>query len=311
MSLLIYDLQYQDLAFEAAVTYEIERSPDQPKLAAAPPPFRVHNGRSISRLSLHFRPLEPLDNYPYWPVKDTDTLFIHHTSGTSGMPKPLPQDSHQSLHISAHLSSGPSSPTFTTTPLYHGGLPDIFRAWATDAMIWLFSAKDMPITAANVIKSLQVAQKPDWGKDRPSIPPPRYFSSVPFVLQMVTAEEEGFQLLKGMDVVGVGGAPLASHVGDDLVKRGIKLVSRFGSAECGCKLDSKPPVTPADDSVLLCSHRDYEKDQEWQYLRAEHGLEHIKFEPQGDGTFELVVLPGWPRMVGISFIESMLNAKGS
>lgn len=49
--------------------------------------------------------------------------------------------------------------------------------------------------------------------------------------------------------------------------------------------------------VLLSSHRDYLEDREWQYLRAERGLKYLRFEGRGDGTSELVVLPGWPRMV--------------
>ncbi|KAI9884090.1 MAG: putative NRPS-like protein biosynthetic cluster [Watsoniomyces obsoletus] len=280
-SVLFYDDQYQDLALQAASMYETEGSSDQPTLKIVPSSSvqQANSDPSISSSSS-----EP-ENYPYWPVKDTDTLFCQHTSGTSGKPTPLPQDSYQSIYVSAHLPGGSACPTFTTTPLYHGGLPDVFRSWATNAMIWLFSAKDMPITAANVIKSLQIAQNADRGDGYPAPPPPKYFASVPFVLQMVAAEEEGLELLKGMDAVGVGGAPLASHVGDDLVRRGIKLVSRFGSAECG---------------FLLSSHRNYEEDLEWEYLRAEHGMEHITFESQGDGTFEMVVHPGWPRIAKVN-----------
>lgn len=49
--------------------------------------------------------------------------------------------------------------------------------------------------------------------------------------------------------------------------------------------------------VLMQSHRDYDHDREWQYLRAPYGSECLRFESQDDGTSELVVLPGWPRMV--------------
>lgn len=45
------------------------------------------------------------------------------------------------------------------------------------------------------------------------------------------------------------------------------------------------------------SHRDYSKDREWQYLRATYGSERLRFERQEDGTSELIVLSGWPRMV--------------
>lgn len=98
---------------------------------------------------------------------------------------------------------------------------------------------------------------------------------------MVAAEGEGLRRLNHMDIVGVGGAALPQAVGDDLVEKGINLVSRFGSAECG---------------FLMSSHRDYSKDKEWQYLRSSRGSEALKFEPQDDELAELVILPQWPHM---------------
>ena len=41
-----------------------------------------------------------------------------------------------------------------------------------------------------------------------------------------------------MDIVGAGGAALPAEVGDRLVRRGINLSSRLGSAECGFLLSS-------------------------------------------------------------------------
>lgn len=144
-------------------------------------------------------------------------------------------------------------------------------------MIWLFPGKDVPITASNVVKSLNIAEEASKMSKTPVV---RYFSSVPYVLQMVAADDEGLQRMKYMDIVGVGGAALPPSVGDELVNKGINLVSRFGSAECG---------------FVMSSHRDYVKDREWQYLRS-HGSSLLSFEPQKDGLAELVIQPGWPHM---------------
>ncbi|KAL8994606.1 MAG: hypothetical protein Q9169_005468 [Polycauliona sp. 2 TL-2023] len=99
---------------------------------------------------------------------------------------------------------------------------------------------------------------------------------------MVSAEPEGMQMLQSMEIVGVGGAAVPQDVGDSLVNNGVNLVSRFGSAECG---------------FLLSSHREYEKDKEWQYLRS-HTLGLLTFEKQQDGSglSELIIRPGWPYM---------------
>lgn len=216
---------------------------------------------------------------PLWEVSESDIAYLHHTSGTStGLPKPIPQTHRAAVGVLPCLTNGSDKSTFTTTPLYHGGIADCFRAWTSGALIWLFPGKDAPVTAANVLKSLDCAERYTKTVSGPRV---TYFSSVPYVLQMIAAEDEGLRRLKKMDIVGVGGAALPQTVGDDLVEKGIKLVSRFGSAECG---------------FLMSSHRDYSKDKEWQYLRSSQGSEALKFEPQDDGLAELVILPPWPHM---------------
>jgi len=110
----------------------------------------------------------------------------------------------------------------------------------------------------------------------------KYFASVPYVLQMMAADAKGLRNLQSMDIVGVGGAALPSEVGDGLVAKGVNLISRFGSAECG---------------FLMSSHRDYATDKEWQYLRSDPALQVMSFEEREDGNSELVVLSDWPHRV--------------
>lgn len=143
----------------------------------------------------------------------------------------------------------------------------------------------MPITERNIcssfratkstVFSLQCSHKEGWHV--------KYFASVPYILQMLASHEEGLRWLQGMDVVGAGGAALPQEVGDTLVKQGVNLVSRFGSAECG---------------FLLSSYRDFKNDLEWQYLRPPKPSRFLRFEMQDDnsGLAELVVLKGWPHM---------------
>ena len=215
-----------------------------------------------------------INEFPIRLVSENDTAYLHHTSGTStGLPKPIPQSHRAAIGVLPRLGDGHKKATFTTTPLYHGGIADCFRAWTSGAMIWLFPGADVPITASNVIKCLDLPRR----RDMPEV---AYFSSVPYVLQMMAAEDEGIECLQGMDLVGVGGAALPETVGDDLVSKGANLVSRFGSAECG---------------FLLSSHRYYKADSDWQYLRT-HKSPYLKFEQRADGLYELIVLPTWPHI---------------
>ncbi|RSM03617.1 hypothetical protein CDV31_010414 [Fusarium ambrosium] len=205
--------------------------------------------------------------------KVPDIAYIFHTSGTSsGLPKPIPQ-SQFGVVGALPVFPGQNKPaTFSTTPLYHGGLADCMRAWTSGAMIWFFPDGQAPITGANILKAIDFARNKDAA-------PVKYFSSVPYVLQMLSEEHRGIQMLKSMDLVGVGGAALPPAVGDKLVNAGVNLLSRMGSAECG---------------FLMSSHRDYAKDKEWQYLRVIDDTQLLAFEPREDGLSELVVKPGWP-----------------
>jgi thioester reductase-like protein/acyl-coenzyme A synthetase/AMP-(fatty) acid ligase len=211
-------------------------------------------------------------------VSDDDVAYFHHTSGTSsGVPKPIPQTHRGGLGVLPRLE-GSQSATFTTTPLYHGGVADLFRAWTSNALIWLFPGKDAPITAKNVIRCLDISAMSHSANRVPRV---AYFSSVPYVLQMLASDEKGLKHLQGMDMVGVGGAALPNGAGDELVRTGVKLVSRFGSAECG---------------FLLSSQRDFEQDHGWQYLRPDPDVHELSFEPRDGGLSELIVRSGWPHM---------------
>ena len=212
-------------------------------------------------------------------TSEHDVAYLHHTSGTStGLPKPIPQRHRAGVGVLPCLTNGSGKATFTTTPLYHGGIADCFRAWTSGAMIWLFPGQGVPITAGNILKSFDCAQKSEACSKSP---PVRYFSSVPYVLQLLAEDPRGLEMLQSMDIVGVGGAALPEAAGDDLVGKGVKLISRFGSAECG---------------FLLSSHRQYTEDKAWQYLRTNLGCEALQFEDNGDGLAELVIRPSWPHM---------------
>ncbi|CAD0111930.1 unnamed protein product [Aureobasidium uvarum] len=272
-------------ACQTTVIFHDETYADQSGEAAN---IAQDNGEKLNAIELPFSKDQSLSDImaqeatgstTFPDVKETDVAYLHHTSGTSsGVPKPIPQTHRAGAGVLPSFPDGKQSATFTTTPLYHGGVADAFRAWTSGALIWLFPGKGIPITAANVIKCLSAAEK---GVEQ-GLPPVKYFASVPYVLQMMEADEQGFEYLRNMDIVGVGGAALPAEVGDRMVGKGINLISRFGSAECG---------------FLMSSHRDYAKDREWQYLRSNQGAEYLTYEKNEDGLVELVIKPGWPHMV--------------
>lgn len=152
--------------------------------------------------------------------------YIHHTSGTStGLPEPIPHSHAAATSNLPHLPSSSPVAAFSTTPLYHGGTADMMRSLMSSSMLWLYPPS-VPVTSGNILQALRVA-------DRAKLPV-RLFTAVPYVLEVCMGDEEVLQRMVEMDMVGVGGAPLGVDVGVKLVGRGVKLVSRFGSSECGC-----------------------------------------------------------------------------
>lgn len=139
-------------------------------------------------------------------------------------------------------------------------------------MIWFFPESELPITGANVIRSIKVAQSQN-------LAPVGYFSSVPYVLQMLLEDPGGITQLQNMELVGVGGAEMPVAIGDALIQHGVKLLSRFGSAECG---------------FLMSSHRNYDEDTRWNYLQHKCMRNQLLMEPREDGLYELVVGSNWP-----------------
>lgn len=204
----------------------------------------------------------------------SDIAYLFHTSGTSsGRPKPIPQSHYGAVGVLPRLPAGRENATFSTTPLYHGGISDCLRAWSSGAMIWLFPEGQLPITALNVQKCLDFADKHASARIA-------YFTSVPYILQALAEDPTCLLRLQTMDQVGVGGAAMLELTGNKLVDSGMRLVSRYGSAECG---------------FLMSSFRDYKTDKEWQYLRMTTP-EHFIMEPRGENLSELIVKASWPHL---------------
>ncbi|KAI9807358.1 MAG: hypothetical protein M1833_000101 [Piccolia ochrophora] len=280
INILFYDGVHQNLAQEAFDLAKTDAAFKDVELKISPIPNLLHASRLLDLIETTDE--TDLPTCPYWIAQENDIDFLHHTSGTSsGIPKSIPQTHREAVGVLPCLTNGHKIATFTTTPLFHGGISDCFRAWTSGALIWLFPAKSLPITTSNILKCLQVASDAEESNVNSGVPRTEYFSSVPFILQMMAAEGPGLDALRSMAIVGVGGAALPSTAGDDMVQKGVNLVSRFGNAESG---------------YLLSSHRRYTSDREWQYLRATHGAEKLRFEPRENGTAELVIMHGWPRM---------------
>ncbi|WRT66055.1 uncharacterized protein IL334_003007 [Kwoniella shivajii] len=248
------------------------------------------------------------------PARDPNSIsHVFHTSGTSGTPKPIPNThlgsvsvlprralpSYLSTDSSPSTSSMPSaeSAAFTTTPLFHGGVSDLLRAWMARSMIYFYPTSDTPITSKNVAEAVEACRRtpetPDITLSAVHLEERMHrfkvtsFLSVPYILSTLAEDLDGpgMNMLKRMDLVSTGGAPLDSRIGNMMVGQGVRLVSRLGSSECG---------------FLLSSHRRYEVETDWEWLRNDSQYAHaLVFEASSSGVssdgqdFEMIVTREW------------------
>jgi acyl-coenzyme A synthetase/AMP-(fatty) acid ligase len=107
------------------------------------------------------------------------------------------------------------------------------------SMIYFYPTSDTPITADNVLRAVAACESDLEGMsgerlDRLQV---TSFLSVPYILSTLAEDLTGpaMDMLSKLALVSTGGAPLDTATGDAMVAKGVKLVSRLGSSECGCK----------------------------------------------------------------------------
>ena len=178
---------------------------------------------------------------PHSPGQNDQVVYYRHSSGTySGLPKLIPYTHYSAISVLPRLqhvyaTGAQIVGTLSTTPLYHGGLADLWRCWSAASPLWIFPEDKAPIFGKTVLAWTQAIEKVCEDARVNSVYRGGYVSCVPYVLQMMIDETKMRDGLKRMDMVGVGGAEMPAKLGDELVAEGINLVSRFGNAECGCK----------------------------------------------------------------------------
>jgi acyl-CoA synthetase (AMP-forming)/AMP-acid ligase II len=141
------------------------------------------------------------------------TAFIIHSSGSTGLPKPIFQTHEAAL---MNYSSSLGYRAFLTLPLYHNhGLSTFFRAMYSGCEIGMFNA-GLPLTTGNLITAMEKLK-------------PRGFHGVPYALKLLSESRRGIELLKACEVVMFGGSSCPDDLGDRLVEAGVYLVSHYGA----------------------------------------------------------------------------------
>ncbi|KAF7588262.1 hypothetical protein BBP40_005948 [Aspergillus hancockii] len=145
------------------------------------------------------------------------TALILHSSGSTGMPKPL-YLSHKALMT--HPMRGPGLTSFNSLPWYHlHGLSTALQAMYMRKTAYMWDAS-LPLTASSVTSALEAAR-------------PESVQGVPYVLQLLVDSPRGLDALRLCKLVTYGGAPCPDELGDRLVAEKAGLVAESISRPAG------------------------------------------------------------------------------
>ncbi|KAI9827984.1 MAG: hypothetical protein M1819_006827 [Sarea resinae] len=226
------------------------------------------NTSPLRKIALLSRTEFDLDEPVEWRpahVKTESTLarvaFIMHSSGSTGLPKPIYHTHQRCLRT---FRDGFPFSSLITLPLYHSyGFSCFWRAMHDRSLIYLFGS-NMPLTVSNASGILQVAK-------------PEMVSTVPYLLKLFAESENGIAVLKECKLVTYHGSTCPDELGDRLVKEGVNLVAHLGSTEAGPLASSSRP--PGDTT--------------WNYYRFLPSVQpHVWMKDVGANNYELVLLQG-------------------
>jgi acyl-CoA synthetase (AMP-forming)/AMP-acid ligase II len=147
------------------------------------------------------------------PASASKISFIIHSSGSTGLPKPIFQTHKACL---SNYANGSGYRAFLTLPLYHNhGVSTFFRAITKGKPISLYNAS-LPLTESNLVLAMEAVQ-------------PESFHGVPYALKLLSESERGIASLQKCKLVLFGGSSCPDDLGDKLVQAGVYLVSHYGA----------------------------------------------------------------------------------
>ena len=141
------------------------------------------------------------------------TALIIHSSGSTGLPKPV-MLSHKALLT--HPTQGSGLHNFNALPWYHlYGVSTSLQAMWMRKTAYLYNTA-LPLTADNLVAAMEAIR-------------PEALHCVPYALGLLAEKQRGLEALKACQVVTAAGARTPDELGDRLVKEGIKLGVVFGT----------------------------------------------------------------------------------
>ena len=211
----------------------------------------------------------PLSTPEHYVSESDRDILILHSSGTTGLPKPIYQPHRYLLGFSQcymHTEDEVvEALNMSTLPLYHGfGLVPPCLALGIGKAFYIPPANTVPtgLSTATAIR-LSGAQS---------------LMTVPHILEEICAlpPEQGMNALRSLQFVASAGGPLNHTTGEKLAASGVNLLAHFGTTEIG-------PIAPLSKPG---------PDYDWRFFRLREDMD-LRLEAS-NGYYTLTARPfGW------------------
>ncbi|KAF8215639.1 hypothetical protein K438DRAFT_1926187 [Mycena galopus ATCC 62051] len=237
----------------------------------------------------------PFKPYPSGTARIDDLALYLHSSGSTGLPKCIPQ-THRSIIQVVALGVMPEIPELssrqavaTLPPAHMFGLScQLLCPMLSNATVCIF-----PPTSTRTkyvmppIPSSRAAIENAKRTNATAI-----FTVPSMIMDWQSPEDVAY--LKTLNMVVYGGGPLPYQVGDFLFKQGIRIIPVYGGSEFGTLNSLERRQVDLDDG-------------DWNWFRFDQRV-NIRWVSQGDGTFECQVLsvPGTQKLA----VENLPDVKG-
>ncbi|KZP28667.1 putative aminoadipate reductase [Athelia psychrophila] len=210
---------------------------------------------------------------PQAPLDLDQLLFYLHSSGSTGLPKPVPQTSRTLL--------GWCSPGYVVDlrrvfrlggmhlPPFHtlGMTMQLFVPLASVMTVALY-----PPTSLTDHNTPPAAPTTDTAMEHSKRAGVTAIMAVPSFIETWSLDAEGVEWMKSLDFMGYAGGPLARKVGDALSADGVTIWCLYGATEFGCL-------------TTLYGGAEERGPEDWSYMRFDENV-HVRWVRQADGTFE-------------------------
>ncbi|KAF8215612.1 acetyl-CoA synthetase-like protein [Mycena galopus ATCC 62051] len=237
----------------------------------------------------------PFKPYPSGTARMDDLALYLHSSGSTGLPKCIPQ-THRSIIQLAALGALPQIPELSSRQAV-GILPpahmfgfgcQLLSPMLNNATVCIFPpASTRTEYMMPLVPSSRAAIENSKRTNATAI-----FAVPSMIADWQSPEDVAY--LKTLNMVVYGGGPLPYDVGEFLFKQGIRIIPVYAGSEFGTM-------------TILERHQVDLDDGDWNWLRFDQRV-NIRWVSQEDGTFECQVLnvPGTHQVA----VENLPDTKG-